>query len=124
MEINLTPFMKIASMGAVGYACGMVLKTNPRMMATIWLVAEAVVQIFRSLSSQRSQNEENFLIFAQAVGAMAYMAYHRIMTDLFLGICAASIGLASTVLNYIFDGRASLQFRARPITGPYPMIHF
>ena len=127
MDINLTPFIKIAGMGGAGYLWGSVTRTDARMAQFIWLISELAVQIFRSQSRPLNRNEENLLMLVGALGATAYMSHARLVTDIFKAcLCAFAIALSSTMLNELLNNiRTSyeLHLRIRPLVDP-TMIRF
>lgn len=122
MDINLTPFMKIACMGGAGHLWGWATRSDPRMTSLIWLVSEAAVQIFRSQTRLLDKNEENILLIVGALAATAYMAQRNLISDIFKAcICVLIIAVASTALNKFFNEfytNYRLNIGMRPLVDP------
>lgn len=57
--MDITPGIKIACMGGLGYLSGMAFKTNPKMTALAWLVAELAIQLFQQVDAFEKHDLEN-----------------------------------------------------------------
>lgn len=80
MNIDITPGIEIAAMGGLGYLFGVVAKTDPKMTALVWLVAETAVQIFRKIKPLERYELENSFRSVAAGAACYYLADRHLLT--------------------------------------------
>lgn len=59
MSNDITAFINVASVGALGYLAGVVTKADPKITALVWLVAEAAVQVFQRIKGFEENRLEN-----------------------------------------------------------------
>lgn len=107
MNINITPAVKIACMGSLGYLVGKALQMSPKQVAFIWMIAETANQIFQNLNEHFQWGLPEFLGGSCiAVINMLYLAQTDLLQNisksaLFIFGAPFSSGLLSSLLEHL-----------------------
>lgn len=78
--MDITPGIKIACMGGLGYTLGVVAKTDPKMTALVWLVAETVVQCLQQVEAFEKHRLENSFRLVTGGIACIYLNERHLVT--------------------------------------------
>ena len=113
--MDITSGLKIGFMGGAGYIFGRCAKVNPKLTALIWVIAESANQILLYLNRDSNSTRLNVLFTVVAIGAVAYMTYVGLISNLGLQIltgivfCFAS-GLAAGLFDAL-NGKSQARFQ-------------
>ena len=100
--MNITPGIKIACMGGLGYLFGMVAKTNPKMTAIVWLIAETAVQIFQQTNAFEKHRLEIMVRIVLGSIACIYLIDQHLITKTIQGVLSlATFCLIPEIMNLL-----------------------
>jgi hypothetical protein len=89
--MDITPGVKVACMGAFGYTLGMVAKTNPKITAITWIVAEAAIHIFKQVEAFKQNNLERSARVVLGSIACLYLDHQRLITKITQAVVSLAV---------------------------------
>ncbi len=86
--MDIVPAINVACMGGVGYLIGVIAKTDPRMTALTFLVAEIAIQLFRMIDGFEKYKLENAFRVIIGGAASIYLSERHFITKTVHSIAA------------------------------------